>query len=481
MQIQWRLVDGPPADVDAVVVPAFADRALAGVSPAFLAGVGFDGQVGQVAHLPGDPPRVVLGLGRDRDLDGAAVRRAATCLARAAARYRRVAVEVPSAPLASATTTLRAFVEGFAMSAYRFTAYKSAVDDGGPERVDLVAPDTAAARAAVATGRAVAEGVLLARDLVNEPAGTLGPAAFAERAAAVAAATGLGCQVWDERRIAAERLGGLPAVGRGSPRPPRLVRLVYEPEHPVAAVALVGKGVTFDAGGLSLKSTARMADMKADMAGAAAVLGAMSTLAALGCPNRVEGWLPLAENLPGGDPIRIGDVLRMRDGTTVEVRDADAEGRLLLADALVLACEGAPDAVVDVATLTDAAAVALGRGVAAVMGNAPSWTEEVLRAADRAGEPLWPLPLPDTYLPLLRSRVADLVNHNTAVRHGVALLAGLFLREFVADGVPWAHLDIQGTAVSDGDDGEWVAGGTGFGVRTLIELVLHHRPVGIGR
>jgi leucyl aminopeptidase len=278
--------------------------------------------------------------------------------------------------------------------------------------------------------------------------------------------------VWDADRIATERLGGLLGVARGSLAPPRLVKLAYRPHGATRRIALVGKGVTFDAGGISLKPNAQLADMKADMAGAAAVLGAMSALAGLGCPIEVDGWLPLTENMPNADPIRVGDVLRIRNGRTVEIRNADAEGRLILADALVLAGETGPDAIVDIATLTDAAAVALGRRIAAVMGTDNDLVNRIRAAAAQAGEPVWPLPLPDAYRPQLDSKIADLVNYTIGTRHGTALLAGLFLREFVPPAVPWAHLDIQGTAWSDTDDAEWTAGGSGFGVRTLARLAL---------
>ncbi|MGQ0839889.1 leucyl aminopeptidase [Actinokineospora sp.] len=466
MTIEWRLVD-EPRDVDAVVVPAFADRLSGLAAPTFLAGCQFHGAVGQILQLP--PSTVLMGLGPEAELNHERVRQAVGELARAVRGYRTLAIRLPTPDL------VRTVVEAFSCGGYRFTKYKSDPGPSGPERIDLVAPDIADTRAALHAGRTVARGVLLARDLVNEPGEALTPAEFADQAAAIAKATGLDCEIWDEHRIAAERLGGLAGVARGSLRPPRLVRLTYRPERPAATVALVGKGVTFDAGGLSLKPTPQMLDMMADMAGAAAVLGAMSILADLNCPIRVDGWLPLTENMPNADPIRIGDVLRIRDGTTVEVRNADAEGRLILADALVLAAESTPDAIVDVATLTDAAAVALGRGIGAVMGNDPTWVRSVCAAATRSGEQLWPLPLPDGYRRQLESRIADLVNYTTGNRHGTALLAGLFLREFVPARIPWAHLDIQGTAMSDTTDGDWVPGATGFGVRTLAELVCRAR------
>ncbi|MBC3843082.1 leucyl aminopeptidase [Streptacidiphilus sp. 4-A2] len=495
----WSLRRAPAEDTDALAVPVFADRLAEAPLPGFLAACGFTGAPGEVLRLPGEadgPARVVLGLGpsrafsdpvtsagpaasvaasaapaapgRDEEAEDA-VRRAAAGLAKAVRGFRRVGLPLPGPWLVSAA------VEGFLLGGYRFTRYRSGPLRGGPgpERVDLLLPDpdAPAAHAALARGRRLAEGTLLARDLVNEPGEGLTPELFAARAEAVAAGTGLLCEVWDGKRIEAERLGGLCAVSRGSLRPPRLVRLSHRPAGATGSLALIGKGVTYDAGGLSLKPSAEMLTMKADMAGAAAVLGAMSVLSGLGCTTRVDAWLPLTENMPNADPVRVGDVLRMRDGRTVEVRNADAEGRLILADALTLAAETTPDAMVDIATLTDAAPVALGRKIAAVLGTDDALVEQVRRAAGRAGEPVWPLPLSDRYRWQLQSPIADLVNYTIGNRHGTALLAGLFLREFVPAGIPWAHLDIQGTALCDADDGEWVPGATGFGVRTLAELV----------
>ncbi len=482
--MDWSLAAECPYDADALAVPAFADRLADVPLPDFVAACGFTGQPGEVVRLPGEadgPARVVLGYGSARALDADAVRRATAGLAKAVRGFRRLAVRLPVVDGERLEPSMiRAAVEGFLLGGYRFTRYKTGPGTGssGPDRVDLLMPDGSGttARSALYEGRRLAEGVLLARDLVNEPGQELTPEIFADRAAAVAADGDLLCEVWDEKRIAAERLGGLLAVSRGSLRPPRLVRLTYRPDRPTGTTALVGKGVTFDAGGLSLKPSAEMLTMKADMAGAAAVLGTMSVLADLGCPARVDAWLPLTENMPNGDPVRIGDVLRMRDGRTVEVRNADAEGRLILADALTLAGETAPDAMVDIATLTDAAPIALGRKIAAVMGTDDALVDRLCRAAERAGEPVWPLPLTDRYRWQLESPVADLVNYTIGNRHGTALLAGLFLREFVPTAIPWAHLDIQGTALCDTDDAEWVPGATGFGVRTLTELACG--PVG---
>jgi leucyl aminopeptidase len=469
---EWRLrptVAG--AEVDAVVVPVCAGEPPSALPASFLAGSGFTGEVGDVLHLPGtddEPGTVLLGFGERAKLNADVIRTAAGCLARAVRGYPRLALTAP-------TQNIAPLVEGYLLGGYRFTRYRSNTSTTKPQRIDVIAPDLPSTKDDLERGVRLAEAALLARDLVNEPGEALTPQTFAERAVAVAVNSGLDYEVWDENRIAAEQLGGLLGVARGSLVPPRLVRLAYRPSAAVRRIALVGKGVTFDAGGLSLKPNAQMTTMKADMAGAAAVLGAMSVLAALNCPVAVDGWLPLTENMPNANPIRIGDVLRIRNGTTVEVRNADAEGRLILADALVLAAESKPDAVVDIATLTDAAAVALGRKIAAVMGTDRGWVDRVCTAAATAGEPVWPLPLPEVYRPQLDSKVADLVNYTIGTRHGTALLAGLFLKEFVPPSVPWAHLDIQGTAWRDSDDGEWTTGGSGFGTRTLTQLALNGR------
>ncbi|MEU6973581.1 leucyl aminopeptidase [Kitasatospora aureofaciens] len=471
MNVTWvlRPDTGPAAEAEAeaVVRPVRAGEPPADLPAAYLAGTGFSGEVGQVLQLPGAPVTVLLGVGPRARPDRDAIRAAAAGLARATSAYRRLAVHPPS-------PDLRPLVEGYLLGGYRFTRYRSGAAAPTDQLVEVLAPETPDAARGLFEGRRLAEAVLLARDLVNEPGEALTPPAFAEHAARIAAETGLDCEVWDGPRIADERLGGLLGVSRGSLVPPRLVKLGYRPKRWTERIALVGKGVTFDAGGLSLKPNAHLAGMKADMAGAAAVLGAMSVLGALDCPVAVDAWLPLTENMPNADPIRVGDVLVMRDGTTVEICHADAEGRLIMADALVLAAETGPQAIIDIATLTDAAAIALGRRVAALMGTDATLIERLRAAGTRAGEPLWPLPLPDAYRPQLRSRIADLVNYTLGTRHGTALLAGHFLREFVPPHIPWAHLDIQGTALSDTDDAEWPAGATGFGVRTLAELLTAH-------
>jgi leucyl aminopeptidase len=305
--------------------------------------------------------------------------------------------------------------------------------------------------------------------MVNEPSGAKSPAVFASAARALLRGKGVTFKVLGEAELRSQRLGGVLGVGQGSANPPRLVTATYSPAGAKGSVALVGKGVVFDSGGLSLKTSSGMETMKTDMSGAAAVLATMSVLRELGVKTKVIAYVPMVENMPSGSAIRPGDVLKIRNGKTVEVLNTDAEGRLILADGLSLAAESKPDAIVDVATLTGACMVALGEKVAGLMGGPQSWIEQMRAAADAAGEPVWPLPLPDDYRKLLDSEVADLRNISTS-NYGGALTAALFLREFTG-GLPWAHLDIAGPARAGNDDGYLVKGGTGFGVRTLVELV----------
>jgi leucyl aminopeptidase len=275
-------------------------------------------------------------------------------------------------------------------------------------------------------------------------------------------------KVFAGEQLERERMGGVLGVGNGSDRPPRFLRLEYAPTGARNTLALVGKGVVFDSGGLSLKTAGGMETMKTDMSGAAAVIAALSTLRDLGVKTRVIGYVPLVENMPSGRAIRPGDVLRMRNGKTVEVLNTDAEGRLILADGLALAAEEGADAIVDIATLTGAVTVALGDKIAGLMGSNDDFVAQVRAAADRTGERVWPLPLPDDYRRNMESEVADLRNISSGGGGGT-LTAGIFLKEFT-DGTPWVHLDIAGTARSGSDDADVSKGGTGYGVRTLVEL-----------
>jgi leucyl aminopeptidase len=321
----------------------------------------------------------------------------------------------------------------------------------------------------VARGEAVSAAVAWARDMVNTPARELSPDQFAKAAQQLLRGKNVKVEVLDVAAMKRQRLGGVLGVGQGSKQPPRLVKMTYAPPRAKGSLALVGKGVVFDSGGLSLKTGSGMETMKTDMGGAAAVIAAMSALSALGVTQKVVGYAPMVENMPSGEAIRPGDVLTFRNGKTAEVLNTDAEGRLILADALSLAAEGKPDGIVDLATLTGACVVALGEKIAGLFAGDEAFGARVEEAAKRAGESMWPLPLPKEYRKLLDSEIADMKNISGG-GYGGALTAGLFLQEFV-DGVPWVHLDIAGPARAGSDDGYVRKGGTGFGVRTLLELV----------
>jgi len=443
-----------------------------GLSRAVLAKVGFEGKNGQLHAVtrPDGSQVMALGVGEAGRLTDAVLRTASATFARAAAKHEHVAVALGDLDGVDARRAGQAVAEGVVLGAYRFVAYKRDKARSAITAVTLVAEERRhrGLQAGATRGLAVAEAVCLARDLDNTPPLDLTARALAERAVEIAGSTGLDVEVWDEHRLAEERCGGLLAVNRGSVEPPRLVRLTYSPRNPRGTVALVGKGIMFDSGGLSLKPSDSMLTMKLDMSGAAAVLAVMSVLPVVRPAVKVVGYLCCTDNMPGGDAQKLADVITYRNGTTVEVMNTDAEGRLVLADALILAAEQGVDAIVDIATLTGACMSALGLRIAGLMGNHDGWTAQVRTAAEAADEQVWPLPLPAFYRKLLDSEIADL--KNIGGPYGGALTAGLFLKEFVGD-IPWAHLDIAGPMRSDADDG-WIAkGATAFGVRTFVELI----------
>jgi leucyl aminopeptidase len=451
------------------------DDALGGTLAAFMAEADFDGKRGEVLPVPtngrlGAGAALLVGVGERDAFDLAALRRAGAAFARRASRVTSAATTLLDAIGADVDRGLaaQALAEGVCLGTYQFLRYKTDAKPSRLERVVVVTRSGARARAGLERGRRIAAAVVWARDLVNEPAAAKAPADVADIARKVARASGLKVKVLEGEQLVRERMGGVLGVGAGSERPPCFVRLEYAPTGARATLALVGKGVVFDSGGLSLKTAGGMETMKTDMSGAAAVIAAMSTLRDLGVKARVIGYVPLVENMPSGSAMRPGDVLTMRNGKTVEVLNTDAEGRLILADALALANDDGADAVIDLATLTGAVSVALGEKIAALMGNHEQWIAQVRDAAERAGERLWPMPLPEDYRRNLDSDVADLRNIASSGGAGT-LTAGLFLKEFVGDR-PWAHLDIAGTARSSGEDGEVSKGGTGYGVRTLVEL-----------
>jgi leucyl aminopeptidase len=476
-------VDRVQADLLAVPVGAgralgpgasAVDAALDGDLAAFMAEADFDGKPGQTLAVPTRgrlraAAAMLVGVGAFDEVTADGIRRAAAGVARKATKAPSVAttlVDLADAAGIERADAAQALAEGFVLGSYQFLKYKGNGDATRLSKVVVVGRANARVEAALDRGATVAAAVTWARDMVNEPSGAKSPAAFANAAKKLLRGKGVTVKVMTEAELKAEGLGGVVGVGQGSGNPPRLVKATYSPPGKKGSVAFVGKGVVFDSGGLSLKTSTGMETMKIDMSGAAAVLAAMSTLPALAPGVKVIAIMPASENMPSGSATKPGDVLRIRNGTTVEVLDTDAEGRLVLADGLSLAVEAEVDAILDLATLTGACKVALGTRVAGLMGN---------NAGDRAGEPSWPLPLPLDYRRQLDSEVADLRNIGTG-RWGGALTAGLFLREFVG-GVPWAHLDIAGPARSEEDDGYVTKGGTGFGVRTIVELLTGFEPL----
>ncbi len=360
------------------------------------------------------------------------------------------------------------FAEGFLLGQYRFDKYKSKKEKPGSRTLRFAGGGGRAAATEAKRSVILAEAVNMARDLQNEPSGAKPPAVIANQAVRMARSLGLKTRVYTDKEFKDERFGGLMGVAAGSHQPARMLVLRHEPARPKATVALVGKGIVFDSGGLSLKPASGMETMKTDMSGAANVIAAMSAIGKLDPPVRVIAVCPLTENMPGGNATRPGDVLTARNGTTMEVLNTDAEGRLVLADALALAAEAKPDIIVDQATLTGACKVALGDKIAGLFGNNQDAIDRVQKAAARAGEAVWHLPMPDYYRKNIDSDIADI--KNTGTRWGGAINAAFFLKEFVGD-VPWTHLDIAGPARWPEDEHYQVKGGSGFGVRTLVALV----------
>ena len=385
-------------------------------------------------------------------------------------QHARIAVLLPdeTGPLDRPTAVLGAAV-GAVQGSYGPGLKKSEPARFAPAEIVVLGAEPTVLR----RGQAEANAITFARELVNRPPSELYPETFA----ALARESGprVTCEVWDEARLSAERMGAVLGVAAGASRPPRLVVLRYTNGGPSPALALVGKGVTFDSGGLSLKTTDQMVDMKCDMAGAAAVLAAVRAAAELELPVNLLGVLPLVENMPGGRAMKLGDVLRARNGKTIEVLNTDAEGRLILSDALAYAAEQRPGHIVDLATLTGSCMVALGTEIAGLMSNDDVWTNRVRAAITRAGERAWPLPMDADFEEMLRSKVADLKNVPPS-RYGGAIAGGKFLEQFV-DGIPWVHLDIAGPAWADHDGPTRDAGGTGAFVRSLIELAATYGTV----
>jgi leucyl aminopeptidase len=426
---------------------------------------------------------LLVGTGKRREASPDAARRALGRVASQLAGRRTVATTFPQVAGRAAEEAVQASVEGILLGSYRFDRYKSGKDEDRPEKPALRAVTllgsprwngravTRGVEEAIGRGEVVSEAVAFTRDLVNTPAGDLAPADLADRAAEMAKGLRLDCKIWTEAELERGRFGGILGVGRGSANPPRLIELRYRGAPAgQAPIALTGKGITFDSGGLSLKDPAQMEWMKCDMAGAASILGAMMAIARLKPKVNVIAAIPSSENMPGGTAVHPGDVLRHRGGKTSEVVNTDAEGRLVLADALAYLAERKPRVIIDTATLTGACMIALGRDIYGVFGNDRGLVRDILAAGEAAGEPGWELPLYADYRNLIKSTIAD-VRNTGKDRWGGAITAALFLAEFVGD-TPWAHLDVAGPAFPEKAGDYWPNGATGIPVRTLVQYVL---------
>ncbi|MDI5976202.1 leucyl aminopeptidase [Amycolatopsis magusensis] len=461
--------DGPTLAPGAEAVDAAFDGKLAKV----LSTLGAAGKAEEVVKLPtlgrtGADVVLAVGLGKAGagGITPEQVRRASGAAARALHGTGRAFTTLSA-------VDLQATVEGTVLGAYSFTEYKSEPGDGPLSTVDIASPAEGNARehrATLKAATAIAEAVTIARDLINTPPNDLFPASFADRAKKLADANKLEIEVLDEKALKRKGFGGILGVGGGSSRQPRLLRVAYTPAKAKKKIALVGKGITFDSGGISIKPAANMDHMTSDMSGAAGVLASVVLAAKLKYPLEVVAHIPLAENLPSGTSYRPGDVLTMYGGKTVEVLNTDAEGRLVLADAIVRAGEENPDYLIETSTLTGAQVVALGNRTAGIMGS-DEFRDRVAEIARATGEGGWAMPLPEELRADLDSRLADLANI-TGHRWGGMLAAGIFLREFVADDLPWAHIDIAGPSFNTGGPWGYTAkGGTGVPVRTIAAVL----------
>lgn len=498
--MEIKLATSMPADtkVGLVTLPVFEedmgkkgnapqldglDEALGGVLRDAAKQEGFTGKAGSklVLHTHGRIPAthvVLLGLGARDKFTTEVLRKAAGTTAKEGYRINAGKVAFVATGAAAAFDEVKAIAEGLTLGGYRFDKWKSKKED---EKKDLkqaliLSPEfkkNADADAGLALGISVGEAVCFARDLVNEPAANLTPTMLADAAKRQLEGTGLTITAHNRKKLEQLKMGMFLGVAQGSAEEPRLIEIKYNPKGAKAGkakpLALVGKAITFDSGGLSLKPADAMVDMKTDMAGAAAVIGAMWVIATQIKPDfPVYGYVAAAENMPSGTAYRPGDILTSRIGKTVEITNTDAEGRLVLGDTLSYACEQNPRVVIDLATLTGACMVALGLGTVGTWSNEEEWAEKVLDSAKNAGESFWHMPLLDDVKDNLKSNVADMKNSGT--RWGGSISGALFLKEFVGE-TPWVHLDIAGPSTTDKDAGYLAKGGTGVGIRTLVDLV----------
>ena len=486
LDVEIAVTRTTPRTADAFGLAVAAEGAVPrqlGLSRAALEANGFSAKPGQTLVVPRSdgPTLVAVGIGSATDVDVSRLRDAAAAFTRAAGRRSHLATNLADVGSdldgVDAAAAAQAVVEGVLLATYRYVGLKN--DTSGSPKLEQLTLTAAAAREKAITrgaarGRVTARAAGFARDLANMPPAYLTARRLADLARQIAGEQGLDIEVYDRDQLEVMGCGGMVGVNQASVEPPRLVKLTYTPRSPKGHLAMVGKGIMYDSGGLSIKpSDAFHQVMKMDMSGAAAVLAAMSTLRDLKCAAKVTAYLVCTDNMPSGSAIKLGDVLTMRNGTTVEIHNTDAEGRLVLADGLSLAVEQAPDAIVDIATLTGAALAALGPEITAVLGTDDGFVDQVKDAAAATDEPVWQLPLETKrYKKLLDSVVADM--RNIGGPYAGTITASIFLSQFVGD-VPWAHLDIAGPMKVDGDDGWKSKGATGVGTRTLIELATNFR------
>ncbi|MDO4218807.1 MAG: leucyl aminopeptidase [Synergistaceae bacterium] len=453
-----------------LILPSQLDNALATKLKTIFLAEQFNGLEDEFLTVPTEDGLFVFaGLGEKREnSDTDVLRIAAYKVARFVAESGRNNLEL-FVPCLDDTSSI-AVVEGVALANYRFNKYKSEPKDNKEkftelENVVIYGIDESIIPYALAS----VEAQNFARNIANEPGNSIHPEELAQIAQDLAQEYNLKCEIWDENRIIKENLGAFYAVGKGSASQPRLIHLTYEPSSYKKHLALVGKGITFDTGGLDLKPSGYMLTMKGDKTGACVVLGVIKSIAEMKLPVKVSLFIAAAENMPGADSYHPDDILTARNGKTIEVNNTDAEGRLTLADALCLACEQKPDLVIDIATLTGACAVALGSTTSGLFSNNGKLAEQILSASVKTGESFWRLPMTDKHLKKqLESKFADL--SNCGERYGGAITAALFLQEFVTEGTPWAHLDIAGADFVKSPYDYYTCGATAFGARTIFAL-----------
>ncbi|HET6456524.1 MAG TPA: leucyl aminopeptidase [Armatimonadota bacterium] len=495
--MEIRIVQGSITEVesDALIVNLFegvtspgggtgaVDRALGGIITDLIASGEISGKLNKTAliHTQGKiaPKRVlVVGLGKSEDFDYIAAGKVSGTAARflREKRARKVTTIVHGAGIGGldAKDSARAVVEGAIIGLYDGDLYKTLNEDKPSDIEEFVIVERDSAKiaefeAGSREGQVLASAANEVRDLANEPANRMTPVILAERTQEMAVKAGLEIEVLDQDRMAELGMGGLLGVAQGSTQPPRLIFMRYRGKEGGNTLALVGKGLTFDSGGISIKPSEGMQDMKYDMSGGAAVIGAMKAIAELKPAINVIGVVPASENMPGGSAYKPGDVIRFYNGKTTEVITTDAEGRMILADAITYAIKQGATHLIDIATLTGSCVVALGHDITGVMGNNREFTGRLMEAARLTGEKCWELPLPPEYKEQLKSEIADFKNIGT--RWGGALTGGLFLKEFVED-LPWVHLDIAGTADSDAEEPYRAKGATGVGTRMLAMLAV---------